>query len=85
MIQVDCLSYNIETSRHSKTYCNGFYRNFEEKTFSGYEPLWEQILGYTLVGSALVCLVRHAKNGGDQCDTLLPADAQQKKLMRCII
>lgn len=71
---------NTLTARHSRTYCDGFDKEFDEQKSTCYEPWWEQVLSYTFVGSALVRLARHAVAGGDRCDTILPTSRSRPEI-----
>lgn len=64
-VKVDGKTYDVETGNHSSTYCLGFDKLFDENNLTCYKSIWDQILSYTFIGSALLRLARHAIESGD--------------------
>lgn len=73
-LKVDGVERQIMTDRHSRTYCSGFDKQFDPAIQTCRESIWDQLLSYTFVGTALLQLARHAVAGGDRCDGKLSTD-----------
>lgn len=67
------------TGRHSRTYCNAFYKDFNEEECACKEKLGDRIMSYTFIGTALLRLARHAIYG-EECDTMLAADSSRSEV-----
>lgn len=68
------------SGRHSKTYCNAFYKDYIEETRTCEETIWDKIFSYTFLGSTLVRLARHIIDGGDGCDTKFETDKNRPEI-----
>lgn len=68
------------SGRHSRTYCDAFYKNFVPETRSCEETWLDRILSYTFLGNALVRLARHAVDG-TRCDGVFPASTSRREIV----